>query len=343
MDVFDLRQHVVEDYGSYVSSFLTIKDDRIQRLVAGALRAGHLWPDPLIQLNPAFEPGAPLEQLVSDGTLHPECLQIFRAKGEDGSIGAPFRLHRHQVAGVHAARAGDNYVLTTGTGSGKSLSYIVPIVDHVLRHGSGKGIQAIVVYPMNALANSQLKELEKFLCRGYPAGRPPVRFRRYTGQESEEERQDIIASPPDIVLTNYVMLELLLTRPKDRQLIRAASGLRFLVLDELHTYRGRQGADVAMLVRRVRDACGADQLIHVGTSATMSTKVAFHVNQNTPVNSRRRWMTRYRGGRARNWLGLCIERKSSRAFRHRHSEDPLLPQAQAMASSPLAEFQGISR
>ena len=64
------------------------------------------------------------------------------------------RLHRHQVQGIRSARAGHSYVLTTGTGSGKSLAYIVPIVDHVLRKGPGKGIQAIIVYPMNALANS---------------------------------------------------------------------------------------------------------------------------------------------------------------------------------------------
>ena len=71
-------------------------------------------------------------------------------------------------------------------------------------------------------------------------------FQRYTGQESTEKRRAIIASPPDILLTNYVMLELVLTRPHERGLIKAARGLQFLVLDELHTYRGRQGADVAL-------------------------------------------------------------------------------------------------
>ena len=116
-------------------------------------------------------------------------------------------------------------MLTTGTGSGKSLTYILPIVDHVLRRGGGRVIQAIIVYPMNALANSQMGELEKFLCRGYPNGRAPVTFKRYTGQESEEERNRIIAKPPDIPLTNYVMLELALTRPWDYRLIKAARGL----------------------------------------------------------------------------------------------------------------------
>lgn len=270
MDVFKLRDNVINDYSDYVRSFLKIRDTRIEQLVADEFEGGFLWPDPLIQLNPAFEPGASLQELIDSGELHPEALQIFRDKREDGTIGPPFRLHRHQVEGIRAANAGDNYILTTGTGSGKSLSYIVPIVNHVLKRGSGKGIQAIIVYPMNALANSQIGELEKFLCRGYPNGHPPVTFRRYTGQESDEDRKEIIAQPPDILLTNYVMLELVLTRPWDSQLIDAAQGLKFLVLDELHTYRGRQGADVSLLVRRLREACAATKLLHVGTSATMA-------------------------------------------------------------------------
>ena len=169
-----------------------------------------------------------------------------------------------------AASSGDSYVLTTGTGSGKSLAYIVPIVNDVLRRGSGKGIRAIIVYPMNALANSQFQELEKFLVRGFRQG-PPVTFRLYTGQEREEDRQEIIADPPDILLTNYVMLELLLTRPREKRIVDSARGnLQFLVLDELHTYRGRQGADVALLVRRVREVCENPMLQCVGTSATLA-------------------------------------------------------------------------
>ena len=280
MDVFELRNQVVEDYGRYVRSFVSIRDPDIERHVNEALNGGYLWPEPLIQLNPAFEPGEPMEELISSGLLHPECLKIFAEKKQGPSaVSPPIRLHRHQVEGIRAARAGDNYVLTTGTGSGKSLAYIVPIVDHVLRRGSGKGIQAIVVYPMNALANSQMGELEKFLCHGYADGKPPVTFRRYTGQESDDERREILADPPDILLTNYVMLELVLTRHGEDRLVRAAHGLRFLVLDELHTYRGRQGADVAMLIRRVREACEADSLVHVGTSATLASEGSWAAQQ----------------------------------------------------------------
>src|SRR5207253_8092831 len=131
------------------------------------------------------------------------CRQIFRRdKNAASPDGQPLRLHRHQREAIDAAPRGGNYVLTTGTGSGKSLAYIVPIVDHVLRAGTGRGIQALVVYPMNALANSQHGELQKFLCHGYPDGKGPVTFACYTGQESEEKKQAIVANPPDILLTN---------------------------------------------------------------------------------------------------------------------------------------------
>ena len=270
MDVFQLRRRLVEDYSSYVRSFIRIKNSRVEEEVQRGLEGGHLWPEPLIQLNPSFEAGETIEELADEGTLHEECARVFRRKRELHDWGEDLRLHRHQADAIKTARAGHNYVLTTGTGSGKSLAYIVPIVDHVLRRGPGRGIQAIVVYPMNALANSQHGELEKFLNFGYPDGKGPVTFARYTGQESDEERQEIIASPPDILLTNYVMLELILTRSAEQGLVRAAQDLGFLVFDELHTYRGRQGADVAFLIRRVRELLASDDLRCVGTSATIA-------------------------------------------------------------------------
>ncbi|MBI4626590.1 MAG: DEAD/DEAH box helicase [Verrucomicrobia bacterium] len=209
---------------------------------------------------------------MAAGVLHAECARAFRiGKSATDHSGKPLLLHTHQREAILKAKAGKSYVLTSGTGSGKSLAYIVPIVDHVLHNGSGRGIQAIVVYPMNALANSQDEELKKFLESGYLDGKSPVRFARYTGQEKGLEKDAIRSNPPDILLTNYMMLELLLTRSEDRELIRAAQGLRYLVFDELHTYRGRQGADVALLIRRCRQAFGGHDIICVGTSATMAS------------------------------------------------------------------------
>jgi ATP-dependent helicase YprA (DUF1998 family)/very-short-patch-repair endonuclease len=271
MNVFDLRDHLIDDYSEYISSFIEIRDPSIKEYVEQSVDEGLLWPDPLIQLNPTFEPGHWIDELADEGLLHKECKKIFRRKKEILDYGEPLRIHKHQEDAIRVAKLGQNYVLTTGTGSGKSLAYIIPIVDAILRNGSGKGTQAIVVYPMNALANSQLGELEKFLRFGYQEGKGPVTFERYTGQEDDPTRKRIMANPPDILLTNYVMLELILTRPEERQtLVNAAQNLHFLVLDELHTYRGRQGADVAMLVRRVREALNAQHMQCIGTSATLA-------------------------------------------------------------------------
>lgn len=269
-DVFKLRDDMVADYSNYLSSFLNIKDQRVREKVESVLDDGQLWPDPLIQMNPNFAPGESIDSLVQRGVLHPKCRDIFAEKSADGQVIRRLDLRKHQLEAVEAAAANANYVLTTGTGSGKSLSYIVPIVDHVLKAGSGKGLKALIIYPMNALANSQLNELERFLKRGF-GNTPPVTFARYTGQESDEERKRIQANPPDIILTNYVMMELILTRPHDRKLVEAAENLKFLVFDELHTYRGRQGADVALLARRIRERCGGPGLLCVGTSATLSS------------------------------------------------------------------------
>ena len=200
-------------------------------------------------------------------------------------------FHRHQTDAFEVAYRRESYVLTTGTGSGKSMAYIVPIVDRVLREGSGQGVRAIVVYPMNALANSQRSELEKFLGIEHPK----VTFDRYTGQEKRPERDAILDNPPDILLTNYVMLELMLTRPKERgSLITSAANLSFLVLDELHTYRGRQGADVAMLIRRLRAA--------VGSTNCSASAPAPHWRGPAPALSSAR--------RSRGWPAACSARQS---------------------------------
>ena len=277
MDVFAFREELIAEYARFSRSFTRIRSEDISRTVDSEYDAGRFWPAPLIQLNPNFKPGGYIDDLVADGVLDEECAKIFRLKHPADTFGKRLRLHRHQTDAIEIAQRGESYVLTTGTGSGKSLAYFIPIVDDVLRAkragDARKGITAIVVYPMNALCNSQREELERYLRLGYGEGGEPVTFARYTGQESNEERERIAKNPPDILLTNYVMLELLMTRfhETDKAVREHAAGLRFLVLDELHTYRGRQGADVAMLVRRVRERFN-DRLLCIGTSATMATE-----------------------------------------------------------------------
>uniref|UniRef100_A0A7V2ZKH8 DEAD/DEAH box helicase n=1 Tax=Ignavibacterium album TaxID=591197 RepID=A0A7V2ZKH8_9BACT len=271
MNIFEFRNQLISDYETYIKSFITIKDPGIQKFVEQELEKGLLWPEALVQLNPSFEKGKSIDDLVSKKVLHPECSKIFRIKNSKEDTGKELLLHKHQEEAIRIANTKKSYVLTTGTGSGKSLTYIIPIVNEILVNGSGKGIKAIIVYPMNALANSQEGELKKFIEFGYPDNLNPVTFGKYTGQEDESERDKIRNNPPDILLTNFVMLELILTRTEEKKLRDAAKGLKFLVLDELHTYRGRQGADVALLVRRVRNLIANENLQCIGTSATLSS------------------------------------------------------------------------
>ncbi len=269
LDVFSLRDAVVGDYRTFATSFTTIYAEDIRQKVDAIYADQRYWPEPLIQINPKYKSTTTVEKLVRSGTLDARCAEIFR------SGGAPLTLYKHQEQAVALASQGASYVVTTGTGSGKSLCFFVPIVNAVLadkRRGGAKRTRAIIIYPMNALANSQVEELDKYMKN--VAGEKPVTFARYTGQEDDDQRREVAENPPDILLTNFMMLELLMTRQEvvDRRVMGNCEGLQFLVLDELHTYRGRQGADVALLVRRVRERLSPERLQCIGTSATMASE-----------------------------------------------------------------------
>src|SRR5690349_15144211 len=118
MDVFDLRSRLVNDYARYTRSFIKIADARINERVESALSDGALWPEPLLQLNPTYLPGGTIDDLVADGTLHPECARIFRIdKSDSDHSGKVIPLHAHQTEAIRKAREGKSYVLTSGTGS----------------------------------------------------------------------------------------------------------------------------------------------------------------------------------------------------------------------------------
>ena len=266
--IFDLHESVIADYRDFVHSFIQIADERAREFVERNLNEeSRFWPEPLVQLSPSYTPGATVDDLAKDGVIAAATADIFRT-----DAGAPFRLYRHQEEAIAKALAGESFVIVSGTGSGKSLTYFLPIIDHVIRHAQrDERLVALVVYPMNALANSQLQGLHKLKVQYEQRTRRPfpVRFAKYTGETRDEERQMMRAHPPHIILTNYIMLELMLVRAEDRRFFDHAAALRFLVFDELHTYRGRQGADVAMLVRRLKERCTLHDLLHIGASATM--------------------------------------------------------------------------
>ncbi len=269
MSIFDFHANVLRDYQQYVQSFLSISDEAILEFVERKLlQENVLWPDALIQLNPAYQRAATVDQLAASGLLLPATADIFRSDTDQ-----PIRLYQHQQDAIELAGRKCSYVVTSGTGSGKSLTYFIPIFDTILRGNfEERKVWAIVVYPMNALVNSQWESLNA-LSGSYErraSRKMPVRYAKYTGQESDAEKRAVQEGRPHILLTNFVMLEMMLLRPQESAFVdRATAALQFLVLDELHMYRGRQGADVAMLVRRLKQRCGNPNLLHIGTSATM--------------------------------------------------------------------------
>ena len=113
MNVFDLRNHLIADYAQYITSFIQIRDPRIGQYAQESLDAGVLWPRPLIQLNPSFEAGESIDELVQAGVLHPECRRIFRKDKDNPAYhgeGRSLRLHKHQSEAVRIAQGGHNYV-----------------------------------------------------------------------------------------------------------------------------------------------------------------------------------------------------------------------------------------
>ncbi len=311
LDVFQLKDSVVSEYQDYLQSFVQVLDPRIDDYVAEMLGKGALWPDAVLQLNPAFEMELNLRQLAEQGLLTGQTAKFF---------GPELQLYQHQREALDLGLKGESYVVTTSTGSGKSLTYLLPIFDAIIRNEpSHHSVRALLIYPMNALINSQLEALERFKARNWPDS--PVRFASYTGQTSEDERNRIQQEPPHILLTNYMMAEYLLLRPSERPMLQTATrNLQTLVMDELHFYRGRQGADVAMLTRRLQEAAGRE-LQTIATSAT----IASNGNQNITREEQKATVARF----ASNFFGQEIPSTNVVDETLRHVAEVPTPQGEA--------------
>lgn len=278
-------------YKRYLKTLLAPRDPQLAAAFDAAIdESTLLTKGPMLELTPPYAPGASLGELVDTGVLHAD----FRLLDSDAlPMGRP--LYRHQERAIRKVVSGRNLVVSTGTGSGKTESFLLPILNSLIEERAngtlGAGVRALLLYPMNALANDQLKRLRTLL-----AGMPDITFGRYTGETLEAadaaestykamnpgqerlpnellSRQEMRAKPPHILLTNYAMLEYLLLRPADLDLFDGehAGTWKFIALDEAHVYDGAQGSEVALLLRRLRERVGQGRPLQcIATSASLT-------------------------------------------------------------------------
>lgn len=197
-----------------------------------------------------------------------------------------FRPYRHQEIAFQrmAGESPKSSIIATGTGSGKTECFTWPILDHCLSNRQKSGVKAILIYPMNALASDQARRIAKAIWQN-PSLKGEITAGLYSDEQPESprsemgetevltDREAIRKKRPDILITNYKMLDLLLVRPRDKSLWVAnqRDTLKYIVVDELHTYDGAQGTDLACLLRRLKSRldCPKGHLCCIGTSATL--------------------------------------------------------------------------
>lgn len=286
-------RHVRDAYIRYLKTIKPFQSDWLRAEFARAIEEPNvLVKGPLIEIASPYEKGASIKTLVEGGVLSPRFRSLC-------SQHLPYErtLYRHQENAIRKAVSGRNLVVATGTGSGKTEAFLIPILNSLLQEeDSGTlmrpGVRAILLYPMNALANDQMKRLRAILSN-YPA----ITFGRYVGEtegkpkEAQKvfernfpgqtpmpnellSREEIQERPPHILLTNYAMLEYLLLRPADSPLFDGSTSghWRFIVLDEAHVYDGANATEIGMLLRRLQDrvmGVKADALQAMATSATL--------------------------------------------------------------------------
>jgi ATP-dependent helicase YprA (DUF1998 family) len=285
--------HIRDTYLRYLATIYPFRDQRLRKAFMTAIaERERLVKGPLLEASPPFQSGRTIEQLVADGILHP----LFKQLCSD-ALPWDRHLHLHQDRAVtHTVQRGRNVIVATGTGSGKTESFLLPILDSLLREQAAgtlqePGVRALLLYPMNALANDQLKRLRRVL-KEFPA----IKFGRYTGETEEKHeqarerfyeqfpgekwsinellsRKELREAPPHILLTNYAMLEYLLLRPEDCEFFDGPTGnkWRFIALDEAHVYDGASGIEIAMLLRRLKDRVVQGQQGRIRCIATSAT------------------------------------------------------------------------
>lgn len=284
-------EEIKNEFIGYITTTFHFRNARLQAELTSALQK-EVSKGPFVEIKDSFKSGKSIEQLIEDGALSP----LFREVGSDRlPISRP--LYLHQQRAIEKIGAGKNVVVSTGTGSGKTHCFVLPVINELLREQEagtlGDGVRAIFIYPMNALANDQIKGLREILMNY-----PDIRFGVYNGG-TEHKESDAIAlykamyanekhpklkeplpneelsregmknRPPHILFTNYAMLEHMLFRPGD-DTIFSNSNFKFVILDEAHVYAGATGIETAFLMGRLKGRVSGERKPQfILTSATL--------------------------------------------------------------------------
>lgn len=302
-DPIQASNNIRDEFISYISTSFHLADQEYARQFTEALgKESAVSKGPYLDISDSFESGKSITTLIGENEMSPLFQELEPGVPEgDKEIKLVRGLYKHQEKAVRKINAGKNIVVTTGTGSGKTECFILPIINHLLREKEAgtlnDGVRAILIYPMNALANDQMKRL-RLILKQYP----DITFGVYNSSTQHEDsagiaeygrvfkdkdgkplkplkneavsRKTMQTRPPHILVTNYAMLEYMMLRPND-DLVFSGAKLRFLVLDEAHIYRGATGIETSLLLRRLKARISnPGEVHHILTSATLGGKEA---------------------------------------------------------------------
>jgi len=247
--------------------------------------------------NPVFKGSIRNMLNTKDAVFHEPYVAVrlpFRVyegdRNQFESIHQTFNPYVHQQRAFErlTGEDGRSTLIATGTGSGKTECFLYPILEYCYKHWGEKGIKALIIYPMNALASDQAKRIAELIDGSPELKKANIRVGMYVGGQERTsakmmmpdkvitDHETLLAAPPDILMTNYKMLDYLLVRPKDAELWKnnLPDTLKYIAVDELHTFDGAQGTDLACLLRRLKARLNVlpGQICCIGTSATMGAK-----------------------------------------------------------------------
>jgi len=285
-------RNIQEGFTDYITTTFHFADSAYEKAFKQALaKDGAVAKGPYVDIGGSYEAGHSLEQLIDSGDVSPLFRNLEKVPEDKKELKLTRPLYLHQEAAIKKNNQGKSLIVTTGTGSGKTECFLIPIVDHLLRE-LAKGplddaVYAIIIYPMNALANDQMKRMRMLL-----KSAPDIRFGLYNGNTKHTRkdalndyhrahdgqdplpneaisREEMQERPPHILITNYSMMEYMLLRPKDDGVFQNAK-LKYIVLDEAHIYRGATGMETSLLLRRMHARIAhKGHLRYILTSATL--------------------------------------------------------------------------